>query len=443
MRYIGNKLIALLVIGCAAQAYAWPFVQFGSEYHEHALDLSLSPAGGLYLSGSTGGVLDPLGARQGSDGFVSRLAESGEVLWTRQLGSDGSDAAWAVEADHAGGVYVGGEVNGLFGESFLGGFNDSFLARFDSEGDELWRRQFGTDESEIVTSITVDSQNAAYVAGRTSGEMHLSGGGAAYDAYFRKYSPEGGVVWGRQFGTNGIDQTGEVVIGPNGDLYAVGSTTGDLFDARVGGHDVWVTRYSPDGDLIWSRQFGSPANDFGDSIVVNQAGEVFLSVYTDGDLGAANLGESDVALMKLDPNGDLLWTEQFGTEGDEVLTDLALDPQGNVFLAGWTQGGSFVGVASPTDVAYIALYNTAGKRLWLREFDADGPTRQRAVAVDDRGYAYFAGGTEATLGAASFGNYDAFVGRVLVPEPVAALLAAMGLVACPFGRFGQRDRRLD
>ena len=50
---------------------------------------------------------------------------------------------------------------------------------------------------------------------------------------------------------------------------------------------------------------------------------------------------SDVFLTKLDPNGKVLFTDIFGGKGSDVGAAIALDPVGNIYIAGATTSDDF------------------------------------------------------------------------------------------------------
>jgi len=128
----------------------------------------------------------------------------------------------------------------------------------------------------------------------------------------------------------------------------------------------------------WIRQWGSAANDSVSATKVDASGNVFVVGTTFGALsGQTHAGAADAFLAKFAADGALLWQRQFGTSADENGSAIAVDSSGNVYVAGYTKGdidSSGVGVRDCTagvtscGDAWIAKYNTAGTRLWLRRY---------------------------------------------------------------------------
>ena len=68
------------------------------------------------------------------------------------------DEAFAVGVDTGGGVYVAGTTDGALPGQQSAGFADAFLRRYDLAGNEIWTRQFGTNDDDSSLALTVDSE---------------------------------------------------------------------------------------------------------------------------------------------------------------------------------------------------------------------------------------------------------------------------------------------
>src|SRR5207248_3308146 len=115
----------------------------------------------------------------------------------------------------------------------------------------------------------------AYIAGTTFGTLpgQISAGSA--DAFVRKYDNDGNVQWTRQFGGTQVpfvspyDYANGVAADASG-MYAAGDTTAVLpGQTNTGGSDVYVRKYDPDGNLLWTREFGTAADESGNGVAVD------------------------------------------------------------------------------------------------------------------------------------------------------------------------------
>jgi hypothetical protein len=217
--------------------------------------------------------------------------------------------------------------------------------------------------------------------------------------------------WVRQFGTNRKDEALAVAKAPSG-VYVTGDTIGVLPGESAAGlndTDAYLTRYDEQGNALWVRQFGSTtvATDYGTGVVADQTG-IYVVGWTLGALqGQSNAGESDAFIRKVDSNGSVLWTRQFGTSSQDEALGVASDGTG-VYVVGRTQGNIVPATqAGISDDAFIRRFDANGTLVWTRQFGtADGETAV-GVATDATGI-YVAGNTGGSL-ATPVGGRDGFL----------------------------------
>src|SRR5688572_1027982 len=161
--------------------------------------------------------------------------------WIQQFGGRGADMASASAPDGSGGVYVSGITDSNLGAPHAGGV-DVFLARYDRAGSQIWIRQFGSSAFEKTYGAAPDGASGVYVAGGTIGNLSgpQAGGG---DAFLARYDSGGNRIWIRQFGTGVIDVAYDVATDGIGGAFVSGTTAGNLAGAGAGSSDVWLAHY--------------------------------------------------------------------------------------------------------------------------------------------------------------------------------------------------------
>ena len=97
------------------------------------------------------------------------------------------------------------------------------------------------------------------------------------------------IAWMRQLGTSGYDSSWSVAVDASGNAYISGSTHGSLGGPNAGGNDAFLSKYDAAGNLLWTRQFGTSNTDISRSVVVDTAGNAYISGYSGGSLGGAKL----------------------------------------------------------------------------------------------------------------------------------------------------------
>jgi hypothetical protein len=301
---------------------------------------------------------------------VSALpAHAQSIEWLRQFGTNRQDQGLAV-AKGPSGVYVVGVTAGVFpGETNAGsGDITAFITRYDEQGNAAWTRQFGntTQGQTYATGVTTD-QTGVYVAGWTNRTLAGQTSVGETDCFIRKYDFNGNVLWTRQFGTVAQDYAAAVATDGTG-IYVVGRTQGNLSTGGDGSNeDAFIRRYDADGALVWTRQFGTGDIEQAYGVATDSTG-IYVAGVTGGDF-AGRIGARDGFLRKYDAGGNAIWTRQFGTNTTDDVYAVAAGAQG-VYVAGDT-AGTFPGqtkVAGGLYDAYVIKFDPAGNQQWVREF---------------------------------------------------------------------------
>lgn len=318
------------------------------------------------------------------------LTGAGDIEWLRQFGGFASgtfNVGRAVDAD--GNVYVAGQVRGALPEQVSAGSEDAFVRKYDSDGNEIWTRQFGTVSSDEATGVAVDA-SGVYVTGFTPGVLPGQSSAGGSDAFVRKYDADGNELWTRQFGTTGSDDARSVAADSSG-IFVAGRVEGALpGQVYAGIRDSYVRRYDAAGNELWTRQFDTGNGEQATSVAV-QASAVYVA-------GTTHF-IGDVFLRKYDVSGSLSWTRQFGTSQHDIANAIAVEPSG-VYIAGSTQGvlPGQTGQQFQAD-SFVRKYDDSGTELWTRQFSAFTNSTlvndsANGVAVDGSGvYVAGSGGT--------------------------------------------------
>ncbi|MHA2356190.1 MAG: hypothetical protein ACXADC_13500 [Candidatus Thorarchaeota archaeon] len=201
------------------------------------------------------------------DGFIRKYDFGGNEIWTRQFGSIERESSTRITGDGTG-VYISGGTSGKLKSAdgvilASSGNSDSFLTKYDSEGNELWTRQFGTAGGDRSVSLASVDSSGVYVMGAENlGDSHI---------YVRRFDTIGDELWKRQFDTHGNELDGEIYVTDHG-VYIGGMTTGSYSgETPLGSFDGFVAKLSDgDADGLFDDvdlQPLTPSNEFSDGDV--------------------------------------------------------------------------------------------------------------------------------------------------------------------------------
>ena len=204
------------------------------------------------MAGSVAGPLPGQTSLGGRDAFVRKYDATGAEVWTRQFGSTipgietPSDVATGVAVDSTG-IYVTGYVGGsLPGQTTVGDF-DAFVRKYNLNGVELWTQQFGTSAVEFARSISVDG-TALYVGGETLGAFPGQTASGSRDAFISKFDTSGNPLWTRQFGSPLWEDVASVAADATA-VYVAGRVVGS-----TSGTPAFVRKYDANGTELWTRR---------------------------------------------------------------------------------------------------------------------------------------------------------------------------------------------
>ncbi|HLO59516.1 MAG TPA: SBBP repeat-containing protein [Bacteroidales bacterium] len=273
-----------------------------------------------------------------------------------------------------------------------------------AQPDFVWGKQFGTSQEEYVMNHVADNCGYLYIGGKTSGSFNGANRGKN-DAFIVKVDGEGNLVWQRQFGSSGDEDEQWCAIDPTGDIYVTGSTTGNLNGVNRGREDVFVTKFSSEGHLLWTVQCGTDSTDVGQSVVAE--GEfIYVTGTTSGAFGKNNPGKSDCFLMKLNKSGEIIFIKQFGTDADDFATSISLFDN-TIFICGNTWGDLGGKNAGFID-CFTSEFDLSGNPLISHQFGTPGFDIAMNILAEADGM-YVCGSTSDNLGAEQLGEGDAFL----------------------------------
>ncbi|MFA6545302.1 MAG: SBBP repeat-containing protein [Limisphaerales bacterium] len=362
--------------------------QAGGSADDFARAVAIDSEGNCYVTGSFQSPTIDFGGesvKRNSDSeiFIAKFDGSGKVLWVRQAGGTGGGSGNGVAVGPDGYVYVAGYFSGdtTFGDLTLknSGFNDIFVARYDTNGELDWVRQIGGTGDDAASAIAVDAQGDSYVVGGFEDNVRFSRtitlGSAGYvDSFIAKLDNTGRTVWAQRAGGPnsdiaygvGLDPQGNVLVsgGFNGTesyasemrLHAAfrsrkGTKTG-MFSGKglrsEGGADVFVSKYDQRGRLTWVRTFGGNkigAPEAGYGLAVDASGHAHITGTFAGRVQFGNntlfsMGIADIFVAELDREGIVMWARQAGAQFSDPHSGnaIAVDRGGNSYIIGYYRG---------------------------------------------------------------------------------------------------------
>lgn len=292
------------------------------------------------------------------------------------------------------------------------GSADLYVRAFNADGSERWTHQLGTPGWDNAASAVSDTTGAIYVVGSADGALPGMTSLGGTDAFIRKYDADGVVLWTRQFGTTGGDYAEKLAVDSAGNVYVVGSTSGSFPGFSIVGQSAaFVRKYDAAGNVIWTRQFGEDGDVFGDAVATVEDTHVYVvgAMYQPFS-GLPVTGSLDVFVRKYDSSGAEIWTRTLGSTEYDHAHGAAVDELGGLILVGHTDGVLPGQPDEPGSKGFIWKWSAAGEPLWGRLVSGDEWGSADAVGAAGLGNFYVVGSvSRAFAGQVQSGMWDAFV----------------------------------
>lgn len=301
-----------------------------------------------------------------------KLNANGQLQWATVW--HGAGRGMRVAADNNGNAFLAGEFGSEWSQ------NEAFVAKFDPDGRLAWNSIWGPPltfnalYSIYVQGLAVDAYGNAYLSGAL---------GASYSpryAFLNKFDPTGNLDWSKTWEYANMSDGCSGGPGPGcfGASAMALDAAGNVDVAGWAGNDTLLARFSPNGDLQWSRILGQDNREVGMvAITLDAVGNIYgvadtaIWVQGGGCAGAWQANSMGVLLAKFAPNGSAYWVKTLETpaEPDYFLsgpTGLAIDANSDLYVVGarnapyWTNGTDIVG---RSDV-FAAKFASDGELYW-------------------------------------------------------------------------------
>lgn len=210
---------------------------YGDTGNDYGDAVSVDSIGNVYFAGSTGSnVSIAFNGHQSQiagqlDAFLVKFNSTGIRLWGTYYGGDNFEQSTKVKTDRKGNVYISGWTSSDTGIAtgsgfqpvYGGGYQDDYVAKFDSNGIRLWASYYGGTGDDYGNNVETDRFNNVYLGGHT-GSKGLAIGGfqnnliGSTNSFIAKFDEFGNPLCATYFGNKG-DANGNVAIGTNGAVY--------------------------------------------------------------------------------------------------------------------------------------------------------------------------------------------------------------------------------
>jgi len=340
------------------------------------------------------------------------------TLWNTTYGEEKRDAATALVACADGGTAVAG-----YSRSWGDGETDFMVFKLNSNGERVWAHVYGEFDgvsNAMAYGIAETSDHGLVVVGEKRiysllDELNLTPS-YRYNIWVLKLDAQGNELWSKTLGGADYDRANAVIASSDGGIVIAGHTQSYYADGSTppahAKKDLWIIKLDRDGNVKWEKLYGARNGSDGANSIVQCQGGYVLCGFT-ASYGSSGVGDYDAWTMKLDADGNTLWSRTAGGDKFDQANCVIEADSGVILVAGETTTDSGNG---STDF-YVICYDTDGGRKWSRTYGSTGFERARAIVETPDHNFILAGYTDST----GAGDKDAWLVKI---DPTGNVLSA-------------------
>lgn len=270
------------------------------------------------------------------------------------------------------------------------GGRDVYIACAPSSTGPGWAMSGGSLLDDELSGLCADAEGNIFAAGAFwfsahFGDALLEAGSNPKGLFLLKIAPQGSLLWGRALQGTGIKGLSSLQCDAFGHVWVAGFfggqlTLGDTTLQAVGDTDLFLAKFSTDGQLLWALREGWQRDTRATALVLTAQGEPRVGGYFNGQTRLANQTfnantfDRDAFIAAYRADGTPRWAVKAGGVHDDDLSSLAIDEQGNLYATGFLVGVMSLGNG-------ISIQSATGNPdFFILQYAPDGtPLRARAL----------------------------------------------------------------
>ena len=315
------------------------------------------------------------------DIVVIKIAAHGDTSWSHTYGGPFLEGGNFVMQLSGGGYMVCGHT-----QDFGAHDCDAYLMQLDDLGNFQWIKTYGGDSDDVGFSAVPLIGGGYMVGGMTKSYGYGdTGGGVMVHAYFVKTNSTGDSLWTKVYSGTGNEECYSITTIADSEFLAVGYTS----SFGAGEEDGWLLRLNTNGDTLWTKLYKTTGSNTQLIKILPTLDGGYIIAGTISPIGATSMYQG--IAIKLDASGNQVWQKVYSDSENITFRDVAQLPSGDLMFT----GSKFV--TTTTGNIYIMTTDVNGNKL---SDETCGGTNSYAYAIAVQGNnSYLVAG-----GAAKYGD---------------------------------------
>lgn len=304
------------------------------------------------------------------DNWILKLDASGNIQWEKSFGFSGHDHSYDLIQTTDGGFFFSGflDITAARADGYeekgnyltRHGVGEFWGIKLDAEGNLEWRKYFGGTNNDRAHGVVQSNDGGFVLAGFSeSQDYDISNAKGSYDYWVVKIASDGNFIWERSFGGTGIEIAYDIAKTQDNAYVIVGNTFSNDIDIsnNNGESDIWLIKIDDNGNLLWEKNYGGSQFDAAQSVSLATDGGFLItgnSKSSNVDV-TSNIGENDIWLIKTNASGALVWQKSYGGSGIDFGFDAIETHDHGVIVIGDSQSTDFMNLQNKGNSDAIVL----------------------------------------------------------------------------------------
>lgn len=391
--------------------YLWAFDLDGTYYNE-GRTVATTPQNDIILGGIFNNPMDfdpsetdeyiinPT-VNNYNNVFLAKYSSSGSFIWAFKLNSNESAYISGTKTDSDGNIYISGyayttidlDPSGNTFEISTGSYDYlAFLAKYNSNGEFVWGKPITGNNVLQIDAMDIDASGNVYATGRMGYTANFNQGNSnglvtgsnGTDIFITKFSNSGNFAWVKVIKNNEYNYSEDIAVDHDNNLYITGYFRGELdFDPSANNSildagstsDVFLAKYSTDGNFLWVRSLEGNEFNHGRKVVVDSdnspvisgqfRGELICDTYSGNYTSLiSNPGARNLFMVKYDSDGNFKTAKKIGGISSEDIYGMAANTQNEFYICGQFRNSANFNTNEPP----VILNSVNGSDIFLAKY---------------------------------------------------------------------------
>ncbi len=223
------------------------------------------------------------------------------------------------------------------------GEHDFWVLCFDPNDQIVWQKTIGGIGFDLPSGLLITEDQSIYICGSTLSPPSFEQTNELYgdtDAWLIKMNSTGTILWNKNYGGAQDDDFNDLIELPSGNILTFGvsysGVSGNKTSTNYGWSDIWIMKLSPNGEIINDLSIGGEDHELKPIVIQTAPNQIKLAAFSYSDISGLktepSYGSSDIWVLDLDTNCNLLQQKSIGGSADDRPSDLLMNINGDLLI---------------------------------------------------------------------------------------------------------------